>query len=168
MYQAIRKKLNVQLLTRVGWLTGTLHMPERARLGDFLTAAPAFLTLTDVRSPLKREPIPFFSLSNSALRVVTLPPAEIPTTPERDVSPTKRHRVFVVLDTGTITGEIEALANTRVSDFFAHRRGFVPIFKAKLEIGPIAGAPAVSQNCDCVLVSADHLVGVGELDAKAG
>jgi hypothetical protein len=162
MYQTAKRQLRVQMLTRIGWLEGTLHLPERAFLGDYLTHAPEFLTLTDVTSPTRPEPLPYFSLSHDALRVVTVPPGE-KIGAEREQGVTTSHEVHVVLDAGTISGSIEALRDTRVSDFFAHRRGFVPLANAKMKIISVGGAPPVSQDCEMVLVSADHLIGVGEL-----
>jgi hypothetical protein len=163
MYQAVRKKLRVKMLTRVGWLEGTLHMPERSFLADFMTAAPEFVALTDVTSPARPAPLPYFSLSRDALRVVTVPPEVVNVSSGQEKGALRRHKVYLVLDTGTIVGEIEALPNTRVSDFFSHRRGFVPVFDATLEIGAIAGASAVSEHCGTALVLVDHVVGVGEM-----
>ena len=85
MYQTVRKKLQVQMLTRVGWLGGTIHLPERSFLADFLTSAPEFLALTNVTSPTRPDRIPYFSLSHAALRVVTVPAEEKALSSEQEI-----------------------------------------------------------------------------------
>jgi hypothetical protein len=120
---------------------------------DHLASLPLF-NVTNAMLPGAGEPLPFLALRRDAMGVVVPSDDEsrlllAPPTGERST-----HVVTCLLPWGTVTGELELLANVRVSDYLLHQQGFICLRNAQ----PAGGGELLP----LVLINARSLVGVSE------
>jgi len=158
-YKPPQDTVIARVRTSAGEIRATFHIPTRHSFADHL-ARYAFWNLTNVTLPGTKEPAPFFSL-RMASALVVVPEAEegaLHLAPLH--GPAEKHRIACLLQRfGTVTGVIELLPATRVSDYLTHHTGFFCLRDA--QIGSEERVPVA-------LVNAGALVGVSELPPQAG
>jgi hypothetical protein len=113
----------VNLLTDLGWLAGTFHVPTRQSLADFLAPGNHIVKVTRVRIPNENERLPFVALRRDAILVVEPTQADELVDTLGSGGRTSSHRVGCLLPTGILHGTIEVLINVRVSDFLRQQPG---------------------------------------------
>ncbi len=114
---------SVNLLTDLGWFAGTLHVPVRQSLVDFLAPGTHIVKVTRVRIPNESERLPFIAVRRDS--IVLIEPTqgdELVDTPG-SVGRTSSHRVGCILPMGTLQGSLDVLVNVRVSDFLRQQPG---------------------------------------------
>jgi len=109
------RKVPAELLTTLGWVSGTLHLPPHQGLIEFLALNPQLLKLTAVRIPGEVDPIPFVALRREA--VILVAPA-LPKEHVQDVSPgpTWAREIACLLPIGSLRGTITVPEGLRLSD----------------------------------------------------
>lgn len=112
----------VNLLTDLGWCAGTLHVPGRQSLVDFLAPGANTVKVTRVRIPNETERLPFIGFRRDAIMVVEPTQADELLEPG-SVGRTSSHRVGCLLGEGILHGTVEVLVNVRVSDFLRQQPG---------------------------------------------
>jgi hypothetical protein len=69
------RKVNTQILSDLGWLQGTFHVPQHQALMDFFASGVHLMKCTRVRLPGQKELIPFLAIRREMVALVqpTLP-----------------------------------------------------------------------------------------------
>lgn len=151
------EKIRAHVRTPLGWLEVTFHVPEGRPLDDYLTHAPPFVATTDAKLLRTGRELEFFDLRlDAASMVAPIDGAAPPAAPGAAMT-----EVMVVVPTGTIDGKVALLPGARVSDHFAHRRGFFPVRTATLH--PFErGDEVPGAGPHLLLMNARHITGVAE------
>jgi hypothetical protein len=158
-YHPLQRSVTARILTPLGFLTCSMRVPERSFLSDYLSHAPTFVALFDVTIEATGAHLNHFSIQHDSIHLLV--PAAEETLIEAVPTESRAHRVLVATDQYTLEGTVQMLPGTRVSDTFAHRRGFFLVTGASLHgslVRPNAAAFAR------VLVNADRIMGVADLD----
>lgn len=161
-YHPDLRAVPVRVYTRAGWLTGNLHPLKAQRLLDFLNARAPILKLTNAQLPGQQERVPFFALERDAAMVV-VPPEDESYASVTDPVGAKMlaHPMVCLVDSVTVSGTLDILATSRISDHLRAHGGYVVIRNAFLQMGAGEGRAAVGP-CNSVLVHASHVVGFSE------
>jgi len=117
---------SVNLLTDLGWFAGTLHVPGRQSLADFLAPGNYIVKLTRVRIPNETERLPFVAVRRESIILVEPTQGDELVDTPGSIGRTSSHRVGCVLPVGTLHGSLEVLVNVRVSDFLRQQPGLQP------------------------------------------
>ena len=160
MYNAQLRRVNVQLYTRVGWVTGTMRAPVKSRLIEHLNHSREFLSLTDVRFETQPDPIPFFAVQREAIILLVPPPNEMIAAPM--IEEMEVHPLSCMLELGTLYGEFKTLKSVRVSDFISATKGFFHLENCDLVLGDRFGHHINEAHRPHVLVNIKHVIGVTE------
>jgi hypothetical protein len=161
-YQQQKRKMPVQVLTAVGWITGTLHLPVKSRILEHLNHTRDFLALTDVRFSMNAEgaPIPFFAVQREAAILVIAPASEqyhTVTVEEMTV-----HPLSCLLELGTLDGRFKTLKGVRVSDYISSTKGFFLLEDCELALKDRYGRTLIEDRRSHVLLNVRHVIGVTE------
>jgi hypothetical protein len=134
---------SVNLLTDLGWFAGTLHVPGRQSLVDFLAPGNHIVKVTRVRIPNESERLPFIAVRRDSISLVEPTQGdELVDTPGSG-GRTSSHRVGCLLPVGTLHGSLEVLVNVRVSDYLRQQPGLAVLNDCVLV--PYGQAPESTQ-----------------------
>lgn len=159
-YHAAQRAIACRILTFAGWLGGTLHLPVRATLLDFLNRGEALFRLTDVSLPGSARRHPFFGLERSAV-VLVAPDAPGELAGGLGGPSSSGHAVSWLLASGAIVdGTLDVTEHVRVSDHLLHHPGFLGMRGATV-FSP-SGAATVAEPIERVAIQACRAVGVSE------
>jgi len=153
---------SVNLLTDLGWCSGTFHVPGRQSLVDFLAQGNTVVKLTRVRLPGEGERLPFVGLRRDAILLVEPTQAdELVDTPGSG-GRTSAHQVGCLLPDGILHGTLEVLVNVRVSDYLRQQPGLAVLRDCALV--PYGQPPDSSQarRLRCALVNLSRVSGIAE------
>lgn len=152
----------VNVLTDLGWCAGTLHVPGRQSLVDFLGPGTHIVKVSRVRVPEEKERIPFVAFRRDAIHVIEPTQADELVDTAGSVGRTSPHRVGCLLGEGVLHGSVDVLINVRLSDFLRQQPGLVVLRECSLT--PY-GHPADSSHgrrMRCALVNFSRVLGVAE------
>ena len=153
---------SVNLLTDLGWCAGSLHVPGRQSLVDFLAPGNHIVKVTRARVPNEHERLPFIAFRRDAILVVEPTQAdELIDTPGSG-GRTSSHRVGCLLPGGILHGTLEVLVNVRVSDFLRQQPGLAVLQDCTLT--PYGQPPESNQarRLRVALVNLARVAGVAE------
>jgi hypothetical protein len=155
-----QRRATAAVLTAMGWLQGTFHLPPMQTWFDFLAGGSPVLKLTRVRLPVNAPTVPFLALRRESLHLlaptidelIELPGAQGHTTPRQ---------VEILLSGGWLRGRIEVLVNLRVSDFLRQQTGLAVVREAVFS--PHGSSdPAHARKLPVVLVNLAEVVGIAQ------
>lgn len=155
------RKVPVELLSPVGWLSGMFHVPVHQTLVEFLALTPPQVKLTRVRIPHEPEQRPFLALQRYA--VILVAPAldegvEVP----RDPVHTALREVACLMPTGVLRGSLAALVNMRLSDSLQQQGPLITLHHCLLTpYGETAKSPS-ARAFNTVIVNLPAILGVSE------
>lgn len=152
----------VNLLTDLGWCAGTLHVPTRQSLVDFLAPGSPIVKLTRARIPNENERLPFVAVRRDSIIAVEPTQAdELVETPGSG-GRTSSHRVACLSPVGMLHGTLEVLVNVRVSDFLRQQPSLAVLHDCTLV--PYGQPPESNQarKLRLVLVNLGRVTGVAE------
>jgi hypothetical protein len=153
-YQPEQREIPARLLTRAGWLTGTLHVPKLQSLLDFLNHPTDFFKLTNASLPHGLQ-ADFFALQRDSVSLVVPGVEESELRLNRPAGEHERHDICCLLDTGSLDATLGILKDIRVSDYLHSHSGFCVMRDCKTH-------GSEGQEAPIVLVNTDQLVGVTE------
>ncbi|MEM7245282.1 MAG: hypothetical protein AAF533_08050 [Acidobacteriota bacterium] len=153
-YKPRQRPVTARLLTSVGWLEGTFHVPCNGGLQDLLNREADFIALTDVRT--SRGTTDFMSLRRDGIVLV------LPSAGDEVLELATHHHVDVscLTDFGRVNGELLMLRNLRVSDYFARAPSFLRLERCRVENDTPSGVQA--RDYAEVLLGTRHVQGVSE------
>jgi hypothetical protein len=115
-----------RVLTSAGWIQGDFHIPDGQDFPSYLEHGGPLYKLTRAIMPGKAVTVPFLGLRRDHVLLVVPPltPEELGL--ERS-EPDRRHRVCLLFENGTLSGDLAIPGQQRVSDFLMLHSGFVPL-----------------------------------------
>jgi hypothetical protein len=160
VYNQQLRRVDVQLFTRAGWVTGTLRVPVKSRLIEHLNHSREFISLTDVRFETQPDPIPFFAVQRDAIMLLIPPEGEVISA--ATIEEMVVHPLSAMIELGTLYGQFKTLKSVRVSDFISATRGFFHLEHCDLVLGDRWGREIKEAHRPHVLVNIKHVIGVTE------
>ena len=162
-YRPRQRSVAVAVLTALGWAEGTLAVPERQSVVDFLEGAGAFIKLTQARLPGRAEPTPFLALQRGAVSVVVPRGGAEGVETEGGRGICAPLEVACLFPGGVLEGCLDVLVNVRLSDYLRQQSGFLVLREARWRppqlLADVTPAP---ERWPCALVNAARVVGVEE------
>jgi hypothetical protein len=155
------RKLVAAILTDMGWLQGTFHVPEQQALLDYLTGGVQLLKATRVRFPGEKEPFPFVALRRDAITVIEPSLDELIVAPG-SVGRTTPHRVSCFLPVGLLHATLEVLINVRVSDFLRQQPGLLVLRDCVLAPYGSAADDPKARRMRVVILNLSRTLGIAE------
>jgi hypothetical protein len=107
------RKVSAELLTTLGWLSGTLHVPSHVLLEEHIALGRHDFKLTGVAVPAEPDRLRFLALRRDAVVVVAPAMAEAEAIPSPFSTP--RH-VACLLPGAILRGTLQVFSNMRLSD----------------------------------------------------
>ena len=106
----------IEVLTPLGWLHGTLHVPTHLALGEHLLLTTQALKLTGVSVPGEPDRLRFLALHHTAVMLVA------PALAAEEPAPSEHmgaREVACLLPSGILRGTLLVHASLRLSDYLA-------------------------------------------------
>jgi hypothetical protein len=157
----VLRKVPVELLSPMGWLSGMLHLPVHQTLTEFLGLAPRLIKLTRVRIPQEQEVRPFVALQRDAISLVAPSLDEgVDSPPDRAYSALRE--VACLLPASVLRGSLAVLLNMRLSD---HLQQHGPLLTLRHCLLTPYGETAKSSGArafNTVIANLDSVLGVSE------
>ncbi|MBI4818972.1 MAG: hypothetical protein HY791_22060 [Deltaproteobacteria bacterium] len=159
---ADQREVVTTLLSRSGWVRGTLHVPADATLSEFLESGHEFLPLTKVRIESTEDELPFFALHRSAVLFVMADPDEASKSHKESPAVKEDHELVFLLDVGTIRGKLGVPPQLRLSDFLANPRHYLLVRDVRLKVRDPWTQVVTAHMQPFVFLSVDAIVGISE------
>ncbi|HET8649146.1 MAG TPA: hypothetical protein VFL95_03835 [Gemmatimonadales bacterium] len=157
-----QRKVTANVLTPLGWLHATMHLPPMQTLFDFLNSGQPIVKCTRVRLPNQPLLQSFVALRRDAITLVAPTIDELVET-VGSVGHTRTRQVRCYLDDGILDGEFEVLINLRISDFLRQQTGLVVLRQAQLTPYDPGADPTQSRKMPVVIVNLANVVGIAEI-----
>lgn len=159
------RKSTANVLTPLGWVHGTFHIPQYQSLLDFLAPTVQVVKFTRVLLPQATEPIPFVGLRRDSVILIEPTQADEPIEVAGGVGRSTPHEVGCLLPIGILRGTMEVLVNMRVSDFLRQQPGFAALRRCVLT--PYGDAdPTKARRLATAVVNLAQAVGVSEWEGR--
>ncbi|HET8835483.1 MAG TPA: hypothetical protein VFN08_12185 [Gemmatimonadales bacterium] len=158
----ILQRLPIDVLTTLGWLNGTLHLPGHLPLEEYLALGQQDLKLTGVAIPREPERLRFLALRRESVVVVVPPPANEPDHAAASAAFTTTREVACLLPDGMLKGTLRLFSGLRLSDHLQLQGRLVTLRDCLLT--PY-GATAQSEHARVLptaLVYLQHAIGFSE------
>ena len=152
----------VNVLTEVGWVSGTFHVPGRQSLVDFLAPGSHIVKLTRVRIPNERERLPFIGFRRDAIILDEPTQADELVDTAGSGGRTTPHRIGCLLGEGILHGTLDVLVNVRVSDFLRQQPGLAVLRDCALVPYGQAAESEQVRRLRYALVNVSRVTGVAE------
>jgi hypothetical protein len=157
------RKVPVELLAPMGWLSGLIHVPVHQTLLEFLTLTPRLLKLTRVRLPQEPDPRPFVALRRDLIALVAPSFSEELERP-RDAGYTALRPVACLLPHCVVRGSLAVQLNMRLSDHLQQQAPLLALqhclltpYGATAKSPEARAFPTLIVNLDAVLGISDEL-----------
>ena len=159
MYKPSQRHVSVEMLASAGWVTGTIHVPERSALLAFLNKRSEFMPMTEVTGGNAGE---FLAMRRQAV-VLLLPDAhDMDEHPWLQPGSFEPCRVRCLFPTMSVEGTIQVLGGQRMSDFLESNPSFFQLSDCTL-----ASEDGHAQSgIPHVIVNAGHLLAVADLTGR--
>ena len=152
----------VNVLTDLGWCAGTLHVPARQALMDYLAPGNQIVKVTRVRIPNEKERLPFIGFRRESILVVEPTQQDELVDTAGSIGRTSVHRVGCLLPEGILQGSLEVLVNVRVSDFLRQQPGLAVLRDCVLVPYGESHDSARGRRLRIALVNLSRITGVAE------
>ncbi len=153
----------VNILTALGWLEGSFHIPKLQSLLDFLAPGVSIIKCSRVRVPGESKTLAFVGLQRDAVHLIEPTQADENIESPGAAGRTTPRNVACLLPAGVLRGDLEVLVNVRVSDFLRQQQGMFMLRNAVLTpYGTDAGAAATFRKFRIVILNPGAAVGVSE------
>jgi len=155
------RKVPVEMLCAMGWMSGVVHVPVHQTLVEFLTMATRLVKVTRVRVPLEPDPRPFVALQREAITLVA-PSLDSAVAPAEDRGFTAERPVACLLASGVLRGYLAVLLNMRLSDHLQQHSPLIILRHCLLTpYGHTAKSPG-ARSFSTVIVNLNAVLGVSE------
>jgi hypothetical protein len=154
------RKVPVDLLTDLGWLNGTFHVPSHLALSEFLALGSHALKLTGATVPDEAERLAFVALRRDA--VVLVAPALAEEADAEASGYTTDLQVACLLPKGMLRGSLRVMYNLRLSDHLQQAGHLVTLNRCLLApYGGTANSPG-ARGLHTAIVNLNHALGISE------
>lgn len=166
-YKPQQREVRARILTPMGWIEGTFHVPQMHDFMHHLDSMHEFEVLTKVHHMSIGQREEFLDLRRDAIQLLLLSEDEAVQVLAKPSSKLVEHQVTCLLATGYVRGRLDILENVRVSDFFRTKRGFVPICDARVQRhGETVDESTAAATL--ILVNTAAIIGVSEPSVPKG
>jgi hypothetical protein len=156
------RRVSVNVLTELGWLSGVFNLPPYQSLVDFLAPGVQVIKFTNVRLPNTTDEIPFVALRREAVRLIEPTLNDELVEASGSVGRTTPREVACLLPEGRLRGALEVLVNVRVSDFLRQQASLIVMRRCILApYGETLESPKARQ-LGTVVINLASAVGVAE------
>jgi hypothetical protein len=158
------RRVTANILTDLGWLHGTFHLPPHQSVVDFLAPGVQVIKFTRVQLPQTVELIPFVALRREAVVLIEPTLGDDLVETAGSGGRTSPRDVICLLAAGQVRGTLEVLINVRVSDFLRQQASLIVLRRC---VFAPHGEPANStktRQMGCVIVNLSAAIGVAEQD----
>jgi hypothetical protein len=156
------QRLPVDILTTLGWLNGTLHLPRHLPVIEHLALGYHDLKLTGVAVPNEPDRLRFLALRREAVMVV----APVLADAEEDESAlafTTARKVACLLPGALLRGTLRIFTGLRLSDHLQLQGRLVTLRQCLLSPYGAAAQSNGARALPMVMVNLDHTIGISEL-----
>jgi hypothetical protein len=155
------RKVPVDVLTGLGWLNGTLHVPSHLALSEFLALGSHPLKLTEAQVPNESDRLAFVALRRDAVVLVAPGLAEEGEDAEASTYTTDLE-VACLLQMGILRGTLRVIYNLRLSDHLQQAGHLLTLHRCLLApYGGTANSPG-ARGLHVVIVNLNHALGISE------
>ena len=119
------RRVTANILTGLGWLHGTFHLPPHQSLVDFLAPGVPVIKFTRVQLPQTTELIPFVALRREAVVLIEPTLGDDLVETAGSTGRTSPRDVICLLTAGQVRGTLEVLVNVRVSDYLRQQASLI-------------------------------------------
>jgi hypothetical protein len=153
------RKVAAELLTPLGWVSGTLHVPSHLPLEEHLAFGRQDLKLTGVAVPDEPDRLRFLALRRDAVLVVAPGIAEA----EPAASPFSAPRqVACLLPSAILRGTLDVFTNLRLSDHLQQQGTVMTLRRCLLApYGATAHSPG-ARSLPTAVVNLTRVIGISE------
>ncbi len=155
------RKVPGDVLTGIGWLNGTFHVPAHLALSDYLALGSQAFKLTGVGVPNEAERLAFMALRRDAVILVAPALAEEGEAPDA-TSYTTDLQVACLLPMGMLRGTLRVIYNLRLSDHLQQTGHLLTLHQCLLApYGATAKSPG-ARDLHTAIVNLNHATGISE------
>lgn len=159
------REARCRLYTVAGWMHGTMHIPARVQLLEFLNHSGQIYRMTDVALPGRPSRERFFAVERSAI-IIVIPDNPTEITGVRSIGARRSHHVLWLLPSGSaLEGVMDILQDVRVSDHLIHNDGFVVLHGATF-FERVGASTMVEPGVAAVALQASRAIGVTEISEE--
>lgn len=156
------RRVATQILSPLGWMQATLHVPLEIPLLDFLANPNPVIALTHVRLPKEPDPVPFLAVDRDALIVVAPAFAQELLETAGRFGRTVARDVACFLPGGILRARLEVPLNLRLSDHLRQAGEFLVLQHGMFTpYGETLQSPE-SRGLQAIVLRRSHAVGIAE------
>lgn len=164
-YHPPQRAIPLRLLTDAGWVSGTLRIPAKSRLVEFLEHAHELVSLTDVKVESKADRLPFMAVRRSSVLLIIA--GELESTEPTQYRPLADHDIECMFPYGWVSGRISSPRDLRLSDQLSMRPSFfVVVHGAHVRMRDPWSSERIDIREPVVLLNTREIVGVTEVDPE--
>jgi len=153
------RKVAADLLTPLGWVSGTLHVPSHLPLEEHLAFGHQDLKLTGVQLPEEPDRLRFLALRRDAVLLVSPALAEEEPPPSSFSAP---RQVACLLLHGILRGTLEVFTNLRLSDHLQQQGTVVTLRRCLLTPYGATAHSAGARSLHTAIVNLTRVIGIAE------
>ena len=155
------RKVPIEALTGLGWLSGTLHVPTHLALSEFLALGSQPLKLTDAQVPNEADRLAFLALRRDAV-VLAVPGLAEEGEGAETSAYTSALQVACLLPMGMLRGTLRVIYNLRLSDHLQQTGHLLTLHRCLLApYGGTANSPG-ARGLHAAIVNLNHALGISE------
>jgi len=153
------RKVAAELLTPLGWMSGTLHVPSHLPLEEHLAFGRQDLKLTAVTVPDEPDRLRFLALRREM--VLVLAPAVADDVPAASPFSAPR-QVACLLPSGILRGTLEVFMNLRLSDQLHQQGPTVTLRRCLLTPYGATANSAGARSLHTAVLNLSRVIGIAE------
>jgi hypothetical protein len=156
------QRLPIDVLTTLGWLNGTLHLPSHLSLEEHLELGQQDLKLTGVAIPREPERLRFLALQRASVVVVVPPPASGHDDDPASAAFTTTREVACLLPGWMLKGTLRLFTGLRLSDHLQLQGRLVTLRHCLLAPYGETAQSDHARSLPMAIVNLDHATGISE------
>lgn len=153
------RQVPAEVLTSLGWLSGTLHVPAHLPLIEHLALGRHDLKLTGVTVPGEPDRLRFLALRRDAVVVVAPSLEEAEEPPSEFIT---AREVACLLPGGVLRGTLRVFSGLRLSDHLQQQGHLVTLRHCLLAPYGATANSAGARSLHTAIVNLGHAIGIAE------
>lgn len=155
------RKVPVEILSQLGWLSGVFHLPPRQSLSEFLSLAAQTVKVTRVRLSQEPDVVPFIAMRRDAVWLVA-PSLDLGEEGQGIPGYTTYRDVACFLPAHMLRGSLAVPISLRLSDYLQQQSHVIVLRHCLLtSYGETANSPH-ARSLSTVLVNVHGTLGISE------
>ena len=155
MYKPNQRQVEVEMLASAGWVSGTIHVPERSALLAFLNKKAEFMPMHPADGDSE-----FLAMRRQA--IILLVPEASDIDDRGSVGTFQACRIRCLFPEAVVEGTIQVLGGQRMTDFLESNSGFFLLSDCSLSSDDGHAQSGVAH----VIVNSQHILAVADLTMR--